>query len=398
MKQIRPALVTLFAGLLCLQAHAQPGMEHKPPPGVNPLPVVLYTTKNFYLDRDLWSDKRYFRCNTPEQLSETWSRNVFGKWGDCSVDRDPNSMKSHLPYITAADHYQALMKDAEKRGTLIKNPTRDNIPDWDGWYRRGGFNDQWMYGRGEQASTILGLLTPEYQKRMAQLIYHEAVTNSPQWNASFCYPEGLVRWWTQYAVPTFEILTTPNEVQMFGGIADNFVKKYLINQKPVQQVPQWYGESVAFWDGDTLVAWTSEIQGWTLTHSMFEYSSSLEIIEVIKPSPDGKGLIDDATFYDPEAFREPLHLVTPYNRIGDVNDPNLRPNFVECRVQSTIVNGPDGRPTQLTPLDDGYIDYFGRPWAENWEQHFEQGWEVPENPPYTPYTEDPDYKPAPAPK
>jgi hypothetical protein len=44
-------------------------------------------------------------------------------------------------------------------------------------------------------------------------------------------------------------------------------------------------------------------------------------------------------------------------------------------VQSTIVNGPDGRPTQLTFGDEGYIDYFGRPWAQNWEAHFEQGWE-----------------------
>jgi hypothetical protein len=43
------------------------------------------------------------------------------------------------------------------------------------------------------------------------------------------------------------------------------------------------------------------------------------------------------------------------------------------------VNGSDGRPTQLTPVDDGYIDYFGRPWAENWEKHFEQGWRKPEN-------------------
>jgi hypothetical protein len=33
----------------------------------------------------------------------------------------------------------------------------------------------------------------------------------------------------------------------------------------------------------------------------------------------------------------------------------------------------------LTPVDTGYIDYFGRPWAENWEQHFEQGWKKPEN-------------------
>ena len=27
----------------------------------------------------------------------------------------------------------------------------------------------------------------------------------------------------------------------------------------------------------------------------------------------------------------------------------------------------------------GFIDYFGRPWAQNWEEHFEKGWEKPEN-------------------
>jgi hypothetical protein len=28
----------------------------------------------------------------------------------------------------------------------------------------------------------------------------------------------------------------------------------------------------------------------------------------------------------------------------------------------------------MTPVDEGYIDYFGRPWAQNWETKFEQGW------------------------
>ena len=46
---------------------------------------------------------------------------------------------------------------------------------------------------------------------------------------------------------------------------------------------------------------------------------------------------------------------------------------------SQIYNGPDGRPTQRIFLEDDYIDYFGRPWAINWERHFEQGWERPEN-------------------
>ena len=98
---------------------------------------------------------------------------------------------------------------------------------------------------------------------------------------------------------------------------------------------------------------------------------------MIRPNPDGTGLLVEATFYDPEAFRQPLHTVTPWILRSRLDDPETRYEFNQCRVQSTIVNGPDGRPTQLIFIDDGYVDYFGRPWAQNWEEHFEQGWERP---------------------
>ena len=79
----------------------------------------------------------------------------------------------------------------------------------------------------------------------------------------------------------------------------------------------------------------------------------------------------------PEAFTRPLHTATKWTPVGKISDANRRYTFTECRPQSTIVLGPDGRPTQLTPLDEGYVDYFGRPWAQNWEKYFEQGWEHP---------------------
>jgi hypothetical protein len=36
------------------------------------------------------------------------------------------------------------------------------------------------------------------------------------------------------------------------------------------------------------------------------------------------------------------------------------------------------RPTQLSPSDPRYVDYYGRPWAKNWERYFEQGMEKPD--------------------
>jgi hypothetical protein len=269
------------------------------------------------------------------------------------------------------------MREAEASGGPTQH-TRETLPEWDGWYGRGAAADQWIYGRNLQTATMISLLTPEYQKRMTQMNYHEAVSNSPQWNASFCYPEGLMRWWSQFALRDIEVLVTPTQVQFLSGVADNFLRKVLIGREHVEQVPQWYGETVGFWDQDTLVAWTANVQGWTVSHSMFEYSNDLEVIEVFRPAPDGNGLVVEATFYDPEAFTRPLHTTTPWMLRNAIDDEEVRYTFVECRVQSTIVNGPDGRPTQTIFLDEDYIDYFGRPWAQNWVEHFEQGWEQPE--------------------
>ena len=361
-----------------------------PPAGMQALPTDLFSSKNFYKDKALWADKRYFRCNTPRQITDIWTSRRIGanppasaSWGECSDDYPREKIVSPYPYKTAKEHYDALLAQAKAKGGPTVYTRQNPPPDWDGWYARApeDANTQWIWGTINQTPTILSLLTPEYQKRMVQMNYHEGVTNAPQWEASFCYPEGYMRWWAQASgAGNFQLIASPTQVQMISGTAANFLRQVLIGRSHVQQVPQWYGETVGFWDGTTLVAWTANVQGWTLSHSMFEFSNALETIDIFTPRVDAAGnfagFTNDTTFYDPEAFVQPLHNVMRFNRQTRLDDASRRYTYIECLSNLRNTNG---RPTQLTASDPRYIDYYGRPWAQNWEKYFEIGWDKPDD-------------------
>ena len=401
----------------------QSARDGEAPRGIQALKVDLFTTTDFYQDVKLWSDPRYFRCNSPSTLEGMWGGGTAGSpkpiganppgsasWGRCDVDYPRAAIVSPYPFKTAREHYEALLAETKAKGGPTVYTRERPPPDWNGRYSRAvslqfmagragktyetpaylAEPPQWYFMSINQTSTILSLLTPEYRQRAVQMHYHQAVTNAPLWPGTFCWPDGFMRLFSRQGHLAMDFVTTPERVQLMASSAENFIRHFNVGRtfnmsgavpRLGADVPRWFGESVAFWDGDTLITWTSNVVPW-ITHGVFEFSRQMQTVEIFSPRRDsgGKhgGIEHEIILYDPEALAQPLRLVQVHIKTGELADVDP---FIYGRCIQTIFPV-DGRPQPLSPgvtIDYTVPDMYGRPWAQIWERYFEQGMERPED-------------------
>ena len=391
------------------------------PAGIEPLAVDLFTTRDFYQDAARWSDPRYYRCNSPSTLQAMWGADqsdatLIGSappesasWGHCEIDYPRQAIVSPYPFRSAEAHYAALLAETHARGGPTIYSRENPPPDWNGRYSRAislkfvaaregrsyevpeylAEPPQWFFTSINQTSTILSLLTPEYQQRTVQMHYHQAVTNAPLWPAQFCWPDGFLRLFSRQAHLAMDFVTTPERVQLMASSAENFIRHFNVGQefdlsgavpRLGADIPRWFGESVAFWDGETLITWTSNVIPW-ITHGVFEHSGQMQTVEIFSPRFDPSGTLagieHEIVLYDPDALAEPLRLVQVHIKTGELTE--VDPFIYNRCIQSIFPV--DGRPQPVSPgvtIEFAVPDMYGRPWSRIWEQHFEDGMTTPD--------------------
>ncbi len=399
----------------------QTAFDGQTPAGIEPLPVDMFTTKDFYADSALWTDRRYYRCNSPTTLQGMWDTGTgpttllgtappkTASWGNCDVDYPREAIVSPYPFKTAQEHYEALLKETRAKGGPTLYTREKPPPDWNGRYSRAVSLEflaararepyvppaeylaeppQWFFTSINQTSTIVSLLTPEYQKRTVQMHYHQTVDDSQLWPGTFCWPDGFLRVFSRQAHLSMDFVTTPERLQVMASSAENFIRHFNVGRefdmsgdvpRLGQDVPRWFGESVAFWDGDALITWTSNVMPW-ITHGVFEHSGKIQTIEIFTPRFDASGKLggieQETILYDPEALAAPVRIIQVHVKTGDLDKIDPIP-YTRC-IQTIFPI--EGRPQPVSPgttIEYTVPDMFGRPWAQIWERYFEQGMDRP---------------------
>ena len=318
--------------------------------------------KNFYLDRKVLDRSALHALQHAAPADRHVARQPGRAVGRLQArSRSRRRSSARTPTRPPPEHYAALMAEAKKAGGPTVH-TRQTLPNWDGRYRRGATGEQWVWGRNLQTSTMVSLLTPEYQKRMVQQNYHEA-------RQQLAAVDGVV------------LLSGGVHALVGAGVArrpdrsDDDAAPGAVPQRHRRQLPAHASSSAASTCRRCRSGSARPSASGTATRSSpgrrtsragrcrIRCSSSAarcRSIEVFRPSADGKTITVETTFYDPEAFTRPLHTVTPWQFVGGLDDPEAR-HHLRRMPRAEHDRQRSGRPADATDLPRRRLHRLLRP-------------------------------------
>lgn len=238
------------------------------------------------------------------------------------------------------------------------------LPDWSGVYVRnaGGrvpaFDESAPDGEIKGYPALTAPLTPRYLAAYLKKIAN--IKAGKEWDrVGWCLPAGYPRWlaepWKR------EFIITPDETWLSHEQV-NETRRILTDGRAHvpddQALPLWLGDSIGFWDGDTLVVHTNHLKAGEYARGNPDFSFKISTVERIRKT--GAGQIEDrVTVYDPDSLTRPYRAIFHYEKLkGD-----QRVNYASCEENNNTYLEDDGTPNERLSGDKGFRDAstFGIP-------------------------------------
>ncbi len=197
------------------------------------------------------------------------------------------------------------------------------------------------------------VFTTKGKERMIQIL--KDYEKGREWTSVHaCLPAGFPRWHTE---PFFkEFIVTPNQTWMVNELENEIRRIYTDGRGHLPEdeaYPLWEGDSIGFWDGDTLIIHTIHLRAGNWTTTQPEHSEQIETVEMARKN--AQGMIEiRMTVYDPVMFSKPWHLIFGSHLADLSKTPNARIFQWACNEENHIVKADDGTMKMLLPGDPGY--------------------------------------------
>ena len=244
------------------------------------------------------------------------------------------------------ESYQAYLKmKAEAKGdTEYTKASYGKMPDWSGVWTRdfsaGLKFDSKQTGNGFNVplGPITAELTPRYKAAYEQKLREVAAGN--EWDQlSDCLPSGYPRWLTEPFLREF--IVTPSETWWINEQQSEARRIYTDGRGHIPDdaaQPLWTGDSIGFWDGQTLVVHTIRVTHGQYQRSQPDYSTQTSTVERIR-MVDSNTMEDEVTVWDPKGLRKPWHVVFRFTR---VTNPGARIDMWSCDANNNVVRTATG--------------------------------------------------------
>jgi hypothetical protein len=237
-------------------------------------------------------------------------------------------------FDTSSAMYEKLKADAGGGTPLTWDQLELPVYDWSGVYTRSKFGLHFDPDLQMGQGPVSAKLTPEGQKVVDAKAEQLRTTGGEYDPLSDCRPPGTPRWFTEPFL--HEFMVTPKLTLLINEMVNDVRRVYTDGRDHTPDddaYPSANGDTIGFWDGDTLVTHTKHLmEGQYQRGVQPNYSEQVTTVERWR-KVDPKTLQADVWVFDPVNLTEPWYTRQSFTQLTN-DDYSLRLRYWDCRENS----------------------------------------------------------------